>query len=89
MGLWPTGYVSRGVRSPVSLLIRYEASRFVSEPAANRKWPAGSRLKALGRSSVATCPIAVNRPEEASTEKLAMLLWPRLGAYKNCPEGAI
>jgi len=28
-----------------------------------------SRLKALGRSSVDTCPMAVNRPEDASTEK--------------------
>src|SRR6266850_5700991 len=87
MGLLPTGYVSRGVRAPVSLLTRYDASRSVSEPAAKRKWPSGSRLKALGRASVATCPRAVNRPEEASTAKPAMLLWPRLGAYKNCPEG--
>ena len=83
MGLLPTGYVSRGVRAPVSLLTRYDASRSVSDPAANRKWPSGSRLKALGRASVETCPMAVNRPEDASTEKPAMLLWPRLGAYKN------
>jgi putative transposase len=54
MGLLPTGYLSRGVRAPVALLTRYEASRSVSEPAAHRKWPSGSRLKALGRASVAT-----------------------------------
>jgi hypothetical protein len=82
-------YVPRGVSSPVSLLTRYEARRFDVEPAAKRKWPSGSRLKALGTASVATCPRAVNRPEEPSTAKLAMLLWPRFGAYKNCPEGVI
>jgi hypothetical protein len=38
---------------------------------------------------VETCPMVVNRPEDASTEKLAMLLWPRLGAYRNLPEGDI
>jgi hypothetical protein len=32
--------------------------------------------------------MGVNCPDE-STEKLAMLLWPRFGAYKNLPEGAI
>ena len=89
MGLLPTGYVSRGVSAPVSRLTRYEASRSVSDPAANRKLPSGSRLKALGRASVETCPMAVNRPEDASTEKPAMLLWPRLGAYKNFLEGDI
>jgi hypothetical protein len=89
MGLLPTAYVSRGVSAPVSLLTRYEARRFDVEPAAKRKWPSGSRLKALGTASVATCPMAVNRPEEPSTAKLAMLLWPRFGAYKNFPEGAM
>ena len=89
MGRLPTGYDSRGVSAPVSRLTRSEARRSVSEPAANTKWPSGSRLKALGLASVDTCPMAVNRPEEASTEKPAMLLWPRLGAYKNVPEGEI
>jgi hypothetical protein len=89
MGLLPTAYVPRGVRSPVSLLTRYEARRFEAEPAAKRKWPSGSRLKALGTASVAMCPMAVKRPEEPSTAKLAMLLWPRFGAYKNFPEGEI
>jgi hypothetical protein len=89
MGLLPTAYVSRGVSSPVSRLTRYAARRFDAEPAAKRKLPSGSRLKALGTASVDTCPMAVNLPEEASTEKPAMLLWPRFGAYKNVPEGVI
>jgi len=78
-----------GVSSPVSRLTRYEARRFDSAPAAKRKLPSGSRLKALGTASVDTCPMAINRPEETSSEKPAMLLWPRLGAYKNVPEGEI
>src|SRR5215510_5131348 len=86
MGLWPTAYVSRGVSPPVSPLIRYEASRPDCEPAAKRNLPSGSRLKALGTASVDTCPMAVNRPVEVSTEKPAMLLWPRLGTYKDFPE---
>jgi hypothetical protein len=89
MGLLPTSYVPRGVSAPVSLLTRYAARRFDAEPAAKRKWPSGSRLKALGTASVAMCPRDVKRPEAPSTAKLAMLLWPRFGAYKNCPEGVI
>ena len=73
----------------MSALIRYEANRPVAEPAAKRKLPSGSKLKALGTASVDTRPMAVNRPEVASTEKPAMLLWPRLGAYKNFPDGEI
>ena len=73
MGLWPTAYVSRGVSAPVSLLTRYEARRFDVEPAAKRKWPAGSRLKALGTASVATCPRAINRPEELNTRIRGLL----------------
>ena len=49
----------------VVLYTRYDASRSVSDPAAKRKLPSGSTLKALGRSSVDTCPTAANRPEEA------------------------
>jgi hypothetical protein len=48
-----------------------------------------SRLKALGTDSVGTLPAAVKRPEVASTEKPATLLWPRFGAYKNFPDGVI
>jgi hypothetical protein len=55
-------------------LTRYAARRFDAEPAAKRKCPSGSRLKALGTASVAMCPMAVNRPEAPSTAKLAMLL---------------
>ena len=32
---------------------------------------------------------AFRRPVDESMVKLAMLLWPRLGAYKNFPEGAM
>jgi hypothetical protein len=55
-----------GVSAPVSLLTRYEARRLDVELAAKRKWPSGSRLKALGTASVAMCPMAVNRPEATS-----------------------
>jgi hypothetical protein len=67
-----TAYVSRGVSSPVSALIRYEASRPDWLPAAKRNLPSGSRLKAPGTGSVATCPIAVKRRVERSTEKPAI-----------------
>ena len=57
-----------------------------SWPAEKRNLSWGSRLKALGMVSEATLPVAVNCPVEVSTEKQAMLLWPRFGAYRNLPE---
>jgi hypothetical protein len=85
MGRRPTAYVAKGVNAPVSSLMRYEARRPDSEPAAKTKRPAGSRLKLLGTGSVATCPFAVNRPL-VSTANPAMLLWPRLATYRNFAE---
>ena len=79
MGLSPTEYVSSGVSPPVSLEIRYAARRPDAEPATKTNFPSGSILNALGTASVGSCPIADRLPVEASTEKHAMLLWPRLG----------
>ena len=61
MGRRPTAYVSNGVSAPVSLLMRYEAKRPDSEPAAKAKCPVGSKTKLLGTGSVETCPAGVNR----------------------------
>ena len=57
-----------------------------SWPAEKRNLSWGSKHKALGIGSEATRPVAVNSPVELSTEKQAMLLWPRLGAYRNRPD---
>src|SRR6266478_4597620 len=46
-----------------------------------------ARQKVLGTGSVEACPMAVNRPV-ASTANPAMLFWPRLATYRNCPEDA-
>ena len=89
MGLLPTAQVPIGESWPLPLSTRYEAKRPDSKPATNRKFPAGSKLKALGTGSVGTCPVAVNRLVDGSMVKHATLLWPRLGAYKNLPEGVI
>src|SRR5215475_11609497 len=79
-------YVDKGVSAPVSPLMRYDASRPDAVPAAKTNWPVGSRPKALGTASVATCPRAVNCPVAASTANPARLLWPRLPTYRNCPD---
>ena len=69
--------------------IRYEANLPDSRPAANRNLPLGSMLIARGTGSVGTRPMDVRWPVEASTEKQAMLSWPRFGAYRNFPDGVI
>src|SRR6266705_5012839 len=85
-GRFPNGYVSSGVNAPESALTRKEAMRPDAWPAEKRNLSWGSRLKALGIGSEATLPVAVNCPVEVSTAKHAMLLWPRLGAYRNRPD---
>jgi hypothetical protein len=85
-GRFPNGYVSSGVNAPESALTLKEAMRPDAWPAEKRNLSWGSRLKALGIGSEATLPVAVNCPVEVSTAKHAMLLWPRLGAYRNRPD---
>ena len=46
-------------------------------------------MKARGICSLGAWPTDVSSPVEGSTAKQAMLLWPRLGAYKNFPDGVI
>ena len=78
-----------GVNAPELLSMRYEARRSDADPAAKRNLPSGSRLKALGTASVGTIPTGVNSPLAGCTANPAMLLWPRLGTYRNFPEGEI
>ena len=85
-GRFPNGYVSSGVNAPESALTRKEAMRPDAWPAEKRNLSWGSRLKALGIGSEATRPVAVNCPVAVSTKKHAILLWPRLGAYRNRPD---
>jgi hypothetical protein len=81
----PNGYVSSGANAPDSELILKEAMRPDAWPAEKRNLSWGSRHKALGIGSEAILPVAVNCPVEV-TAKHAMLLWPRLGAYRNRPD---
>src|SRR6266568_2137465 len=85
-GRFPNGYVASGVNAPDSALTLKEAMRPEAWPAEKRNLSWGSRLKALGIGSEATLPVAVNCPVAVSTAKQAMLLWPRLGAYRNRPD---
>src|SRR5882724_9453302 len=85
-GRFPNGYVASGVNAPESALTRKEAMRPDAWPAEKRNVSWGSRLKALGIGSEATLPVAVNCPVAVSTAKHAILLWPRLGAYRNRPD---
>src|SRR5271157_5123155 len=87
-GPLPTGYVSSSFNSAVSVLIRYASILPDFSPAAYRKLPSGSRLNALVSASQDTCPMDFRRPAE-STEKQAMLLWPRLATYRHLPDGVI
>src|SRR5262245_14375967 len=88
MGRLPTGYVSRAVSAPVSRLPGYEANRSVSEAAANRNWPSGSRLKALGRASVATCPLAVNRTGGRGDGEAREAVMASIGRVQEGPGGS-